>query len=84
MKYLLLIHHGTTATPDDQEAWGRLSQEEQNAVYAEIVEGWLDAFGAQALELRPPHLLSGALRGLSPRRHVVHGAKPTVTRSSPR
>ena len=34
MKYLLLIHHGTMATPDDQEAWGRLSQEEQNAVYA--------------------------------------------------
>ena len=33
MKYLLLIHQGTTPTPNDPEAWARLSQEEQNAVY---------------------------------------------------
>jgi hypothetical protein len=34
MKYMLLIHQGTTPTPYDPEAWGALSQEEQNAVYA--------------------------------------------------
>ena len=34
MKYLLLIHQGTTPTPSDPEAWGQLSQDEQNAVYA--------------------------------------------------
>jgi hypothetical protein len=35
MKYMLLIHQGTTPTPFDQEAWGRLSQDEQNQVYAD-------------------------------------------------
>jgi hypothetical protein len=35
MKYMLLIQHGDAATPDDQEAWGRLSQDEQNRVYAD-------------------------------------------------
>jgi hypothetical protein len=34
MKYMLLIHQGTTPTPHDPEAWGRLSEEEQNEVYA--------------------------------------------------
>lgn len=33
MKYMLLIHQGTTPTPGS-EAWERLSQEEQNGVYA--------------------------------------------------
>jgi hypothetical protein len=31
---MMLIHQGTTPTPYDQEAWGKLSQEEQGAVYA--------------------------------------------------
>jgi hypothetical protein len=35
MKYMLLIHQGTTPTPQDPEAWGRLSQDEQNAVFAD-------------------------------------------------
>jgi hypothetical protein len=34
MKYMLLIHQGTTPTPRDQEAWGRLSEDEQKAVFA--------------------------------------------------
>jgi hypothetical protein len=34
MKYLMLIHQGDAPTPYDQEAWGRLSEDEQNAVYA--------------------------------------------------
>lgn len=32
MKYMLLIHHGTTPTPPSKE-WDRLSQEEKGAVY---------------------------------------------------
>jgi len=35
MKYMLLIHQGDTPTPRDPEAWGRLSEEEQQAVYAD-------------------------------------------------
>jgi hypothetical protein len=35
MKYMLLIHQGTAPTPRDQEAWARLSEEEQKAVYAD-------------------------------------------------
>ena len=33
MKYMLLIHQGDTPTPRDPEAWARLSEEEQQAVY---------------------------------------------------
>jgi hypothetical protein len=33
MKYMMLIHQGTTPTPLDPEAWGQLSPEEQQAVY---------------------------------------------------
>jgi hypothetical protein len=32
MKFMLLIHHGDTATPEE-EAWNRLSEDEQKAVY---------------------------------------------------
>ena len=35
MKYLLLIHQGDTPTPRDPEAWASLSEEEQNAVFAD-------------------------------------------------
>jgi hypothetical protein len=35
MKYMLLIHQGDTPTPDDPEAWGRLSEQEQQAVFAD-------------------------------------------------
>jgi hypothetical protein len=35
MKYMLLIHQGDTPTPRDPDAWGRLSDEEQKAVYAD-------------------------------------------------
>jgi hypothetical protein len=34
MKYMLLIHQGDTPTPRDPEAWARLSEDEQNAVFA--------------------------------------------------
>jgi hypothetical protein len=35
MKYMLLIHQGTTPTPRDPEEWAKLSEEEQNAVFAD-------------------------------------------------
>jgi hypothetical protein len=35
MKYMLLIHQGSTPTPRDPEAWAKLSEEEQQAVYAD-------------------------------------------------
>ena len=34
MKFMLLIHQGDTPTPRSPEEWGRLSEAEQNAVYA--------------------------------------------------
>lgn len=33
MKYMLLIHQGDTPTPRDPEAWARLSEDEQQAIY---------------------------------------------------
>jgi hypothetical protein len=35
MKYVLLIHHGDAPTPRDPEAWSRLSEDEQKAIFAE-------------------------------------------------
>jgi hypothetical protein len=34
MKYVLLIHQGTTPTPFDPEAWATLSEDEQQAIHA--------------------------------------------------
>ena len=38
MKYMLLIHQGDTPTPHNPEEWARLSEDEQNAVYAAYQE----------------------------------------------
>jgi hypothetical protein len=38
MKYMLLIHQGDTPTPRDPEAWAKLSQEQQGAVFAAYKE----------------------------------------------
>jgi hypothetical protein len=35
MKYVLLIHQGDAPTPQDPEAWARLSEDEQKAVYSD-------------------------------------------------
>jgi hypothetical protein len=35
MKYVLLIHQGDTPTPNHPEDWGRLSEAEQNQVFAD-------------------------------------------------
>src|SRR5919199_1573210 len=35
MKYMLLIQHGDSPTPNDPEAWARLSDDEKNAIFAD-------------------------------------------------
>jgi hypothetical protein len=35
MKYMVLIYLGETPTPDDPEAWGKLTDDEQKAVFAD-------------------------------------------------
>jgi hypothetical protein len=35
MKYMLLIHQGTTPTPNDRQAWAALSEDEQKQIYAD-------------------------------------------------
>jgi hypothetical protein len=35
MKYMLLIHQGSTPTPRDPDAWATLSEDEQQAVFAD-------------------------------------------------
>lgn len=37
MKYMLLIHQGDAPTPRDPEAWGKLPEDEQKAVYADYM-----------------------------------------------
>src|SRR5215218_7239139 len=34
MKYVLLIHQGDTPTPDNPDAWNKLSEDEQRGVFA--------------------------------------------------
>jgi hypothetical protein len=38
MKYMLMIHQGTTPTPLDPAAWAALSPDEQQAIYAAYQE----------------------------------------------
>ncbi len=38
MKYMLMIHQGTTPTPLDPVAWATLSEAEQQAIYAAYQE----------------------------------------------
>jgi hypothetical protein len=37
MKYMLLIHQGSAPTPRDPDAWARLSEDEQKAVYSDYM-----------------------------------------------
>ena len=54
MKYMLLIHQGSAPTPYDQEAWGRLSEDEQQAVYADY-QALNETLGVSpGLQLQPP------------------------------
>ena len=54
MKYLLLIHQGDTPTPYDADAWGRLSEDEQKAVYTAYKEINETPGVSPGLQLQPP------------------------------
>lgn len=54
MKYMLLIHQGTTPTPFDPEAWATLSEEEQQDIYAAYKEINATPGVTPGLGLQPP------------------------------
>jgi hypothetical protein len=54
MKYLMLIHQGDAPTPYDQEAWGKLSEEEQQRVYAGYAEVNQTAGVSPGPQMAPP------------------------------
>jgi hypothetical protein len=54
MKYMLLIHQGDTPTPHDPEAWGLLSQDEQNAVYGAYKALNENPAVTSGLQMQPP------------------------------
>ncbi len=53
MKYMLLIHQGTAPTPRSPEEWGRLSEDEQKAVYADYQAINQTAGVSPGLQLEP-------------------------------
>ncbi len=54
MKYMLLIHQGDTPTPQDPEAWARLSADEQNAVYADYKALTATPGVTPGVQMQPP------------------------------
>jgi hypothetical protein len=56
MKYLLLIHQGDTPTPRSPEAWARLSEDEQNQIYADYGAINQTPGVTPGLELQPPEM----------------------------
>jgi len=56
MKYMLLIHQGTTPTPNDQEAWSRLSEDEQKQVFAAYQELNQTPGVTSGVQMQPPEL----------------------------
>jgi len=54
MKYMLLIHQGSTPTPNDPEAWARLSEDEQKAVFRDY-QGINETPGVSpGVQMQPP------------------------------
>ena len=56
MKYMLLIHQGDTPTPRDSDAWGRLSKEEQGAVFADYQAIGQTPGVTPGLQMEPPEM----------------------------
>ena len=56
MKYMLLIHQGTTPTPRDPEAWERLSEDERQAVYTDYREVSQTPGVTPGMELAEPEM----------------------------
>ena len=64
MKYMLLIHQGTTPTPLDPEAWATLSPEEQQEIFEDYkrlndTEGVTPGHGLQPPETATTVRVSG-------------------------
>jgi hypothetical protein len=58
MKYMLLIHQGDTPGPHDPEAWARLSEDEQKAVYADYKALGETPGVTTGLRMQPPEMAS--------------------------
>jgi hypothetical protein len=56
MKYMLLIHQGDTPTPDDPEAWARLSPEEQRAIYSDYQAVTATPGVSPGVRMQPPEM----------------------------
>jgi hypothetical protein len=54
MKYMLLIHQGDAPTPRDPDAWQRLSEDDQKAVYSAYQEINETPGVSPGLQLQPP------------------------------
>ena len=54
MKYVLLIHQGDAPTPYSPEEWGRLSEDEQKAVYEAYKELNETPGVSPGLQMQPP------------------------------
>ena len=54
MKYMLLIHQGSTPTPQTPEAWARLSEDEQQAVFAAYQALNQTAGVTPGVQMQPP------------------------------
>jgi hypothetical protein len=54
MKYMLLIHQGDAPTPRDPDAWARVSEDEQKAVYADYQAINQTPGVSPGVELAPP------------------------------
>jgi hypothetical protein len=54
MKFMLLIHQGSTPTPHDPEAWGQLSEADQKQVYADYRAINEDPRVTPGVQMQPP------------------------------
>ena len=54
MKFMLLIQQGSTPTPRDEEAWARLSEGEQHAVFADYKAINETPGVTSGLQMQPP------------------------------
>ena len=82
MKYMLLIHQGTTPTPRGPEAWATLSEDEQKAVFADYqaineTAGVTPGFGLD------PSGSSGNAEGRRAAWMPRRAGKPTPLRGAP-
>ena len=56
MKFMLLIHQGSAPTPRDPDAWAKLSDEEQKAVFADYQAINETAGVTSGAQMQPPEM----------------------------